>query len=132
MRTSTKTRLRSICAVITFLSVQHADAQSLFNLTASGSACKAASDGSLSCKYKIGNDLEFSIASVGEADAGISFLRSNFNGDYYARFGVMHGCVIITKGMAAPARSLPLDDYVFVSPKTGKIYKNWQECQVAK
>jgi hypothetical protein len=93
------------CAVLTSTS---AAAQSLFQLTAQGTSCKALTDGSLFCRYVVGKDLEFSITSVGAPDAGISFLRSNFKrGDYFARFGVAHGCVVVAEGMAAPSRSVP-------------------------
>ena len=127
MRTSPKTLLRSIWIAVAYLYALNASAQSLFNLAVTGTACKAVSDGSLFCKYQVGKDLEFSITSVGNTNAGISFLRSNFDGDYFARFGLMHGCIIVARGMAAPERGSPADDYVFVSPKTGKIYKSWQE-----
>ena len=119
---------------ITFLfcvllaSASGANAQTLFDLAIQGTSCKAISDGSLFCKYQIGKDLELSITSVGEEDTGISFLRSDFDGDYFARFGVMHGCIIVARGMAAPKRGSAGDDFVFISPKTGRIYKTWREC----
>jgi hypothetical protein len=72
--------------------------------------------------------LEFTIAGVGDPDAGISFLRSDWNGDFYARFGLMHGCVIVTFGKQAP-RGISLSGFAFVSPRSGKVYKTYQECQ---
>jgi hypothetical protein len=69
---------------------------------------------------------------VGAPDAGISFLRSNFKrGDYFARFGVAHGCVVVAEGMTTPRRSVPTD-FAFVSPKTGRTYKTWEECAAAR
>jgi hypothetical protein len=105
-------------------------AQSAFDATVRGTSCKALADGSLFCKYEIGKDLEFSITSVGEKDAGISFLRSSIKGDYWARFGVMHGCVIVLQGEAvSQSTALP---FAFVSPKNGRVYKSWEECQRAR
>jgi hypothetical protein len=105
-------------------------AQSAFDATVRGTSCKALADGSLVCKYEIGKDLEFSITSVGEKDAGISFLRSSIKGDYWARFGVMHGCVIVLQGEAvSQSTALP---FAFVSPKNGRVYKSWEECQRAR
>lgn len=69
-----------------------------FEATTRGTSCGSTSQGSLECKYKVGRDLEFSIAAVGQSDAGISFTRSSYTGDYYAPFGVQHGCVIIAYG----------------------------------
>lgn len=117
-------------AVAVVLASKSAVAQSLFELAVRGALCKQNVQGSLVCNYKVGRDLEFSIAATGEADAGISFLRSNIKGDYYARFGVMHGCVIVSQGEAA-AQSAP-SEYAFVSPKNGRVYRTWQECQSAK
>ena len=132
MRTSYKKLIPSIWIAVAFLYGQDANAQSLFNIAVSGTDCRAISDGSLFCKYEIGKDLEFSITSVGDFDTGISFLRSKFDGDYFARFGVMHGCIIVARGVTAPQSASPADDFVFVSPKTGKIYKSWQECRNTK
>ena len=132
MNISIKRLFPLISIAIALLYGHDANSQPLFNIVTSGTECKAASDGGLFCKYKIGKDLEFSITSVGDPDVGISFLHSNFNGDYFARFGVMHGCIIVARGMAAPEQNLPVDDFVFVSPKTGKIYKTWQDCRVIK
>lgn len=121
--------MRAGLLVFALLTAQSASAQSLFDLAVRGTSCNALSDSSLFCTYQVGKDLEFSITSVGQSDTGISFLRSNINGDYFARYGVMHGCIIVERGMTAPKRKSPEDDYAFVSPKTGQVYKSWQECQ---
>lgn len=105
-------------------------AQSLFDITARGTSCKAISDGSLFCKYEVGKDLEFSVTSVGKEDAGISFLRSNIKGDYWARFGVMHGCIIVAQGEKT-VRTSSSSDFAFVSPKNGRVYQTWEQCQRA-
>ena len=106
-------------------------AQSLFDITTRGTSCKALSDGSLFCKYEVGKDLEFSITSVGREDAGVSFLRSSIKGDYWARFGVLHGCVIVVQGEGT-AQTAARADFAFVSPKNGRVYHTWQECQSGK
>jgi hypothetical protein len=79
----------------------------------------------------VGKDLEFSITAAGEDDVGISFLRSNFKGDYYARFGPSHGCIIVAQGeshSSTVARDFG-SDYAFVSPKNGQVYRTWLECK---
>jgi len=102
-------------------------AQSAFDATARGTECRATSGGSLHCIYRVGKDLEFSITAIGAPDSGVSFLRSNIKGDFYARFGIVHGCIIVTFGDGASPKAA--GDYAFVSPRTGRVYRSWQECQ---
>ena len=79
---------------------QPAFAQSTFDATVRGAACKQNASGALNCVYRVGRDLEFSITDAGATDVGISFVKSNIAGDYYARFGPQHGCVIVAQGQA--------------------------------
>ena len=62
-----------------------------------------------------------------ESDAGITFMSSSFEGDYYATVGMMHGCVIVKPGktLSYPGALL---DFAFVSPRTGKVYTDWVSC----
>ena len=49
---------------------------------------------------------------------------------------VMHGCIIVKRGpkginrdqLCGPGSSF---DYAFISPKNGKVYTNWKDCQSA-
>jgi hypothetical protein len=52
-------------------------------------------------------------------------------GDYYARFGVMHGCIIVARGTRRPESENPFD-FAFISPKNGRVYRDWRDCQAAK
>lgn len=117
-------------ALFLFLTVDPVLAQSAFETAVRGAACRQNANGSLNCTYTVGHDLEFSITAAGEADAGISFIRSSIKGDYYARFGVLHGCIIVAQG---EARTQPAPiDFAYISPKNGRVYKSWQECQSGK
>lgn len=81
----------------------------------------------LNCQYKVGKDLEFSIDGIGMPDTAITFTRTKgLQGDYYASFGLMHGCIIIKHGEKS---KLFFKDFAFVSPKNGKVYQTWQQCQ---
>ena len=107
-------------------------AQTAYEATVRGAECRQDDSGSRHCRYRVGKDLEFAIAAVGESDAGISFLRSSIKGDFYARFGIQHGCVIVSAGESAPKNAVPPNgDFAFVSPKSGKVYRTWQDCQKA-
>src|SRR5262245_721636 len=79
---------------------------------------------STGCTYKVGKDLEFEIAGVGKKDASIYFTRGIKDGDYYMKFGVMHGCIIVSSGKN-------IADMAFVSPKNGKFYPSWVACSKA-
>lgn len=94
----------------------------------SGKHCVSASEGlqAITCEYRVGQALYFTIDGVGEAEAGITFMRSNFDGDFYATVGTLHGCVIVKRGLKYITE--PSLDYAFVSPKNGKVYRRWEEC----
>ncbi len=97
------------------------------DLVIAGMKCTQNSMGSMECNYRVGRSLHFAIAGVGDADAAITFFASSFEGDYYATVGVLHGCVIVKSGKAAPA-GVSVLDFAFVSPRTGKVYADWTEC----
>jgi hypothetical protein len=90
----------------------------------------------MDCRYKVGKDLEFTIAGIGQPDTGVTFVKSSFEGDFYASFGIQHGCVIVKRGQKA-VTSQELSgpdsafDFAFVSPKNGKVYRRWEESQTA-
>jgi hypothetical protein len=116
--------------LLTILSVtQPVAAQTAFEAATRGASCRQNTQGERLCIYRIGRDLEFSITAVGESDAGVSFLRSNITGDFFARTGVQHPCVIVAAGERAPAEArTPAGGYAFVSPFTGLVYRTWQAC----
>jgi len=95
-----------------------------------GMKCRQNSMGSMECDYRVGRSLYFNIAGVGDKDASITFFASSFEGDYYGSIGVMHGCVIVKPGKAIEGPGV--FDFAFVSPRSGKVYADWQSCQQAK
>lgn len=109
------------------------EAQTAFEATSKGARCTQNSQGTRLCRFEVGADLIVSITAVGEPDAGISFLRSNIEGDFFARTAIQHHCVIVSAGMKAPnAAKAPGGDLAFVSPRTGRVYRTWQECETAQ
>ena len=133
--------IRTLVAFLFVLSVHVANAQpapkepqssastgAVYDLSVRGTSCKESrAAGGIECTYRVGKDLEFSIAGIGDPDAGIVFVRSNFDGDYYASYGLQHGCVIVRHGSAAPSPN----DLAFVSPRNGRVYRTWQECRAS-
>ena len=117
-------------------SISAAEDPSTYEIVLSGKACKTGITQSLSCEYRVGNGLHFSIDGIGQPDTGITFKKSSIVGDFYATYGLLHGCVIIKrgpKGITSPNVHGPgsFTDFAFVSPKNGKVYKNWEECNSA-
>lgn len=106
-------------ALLSSLSV--ASDVTVYEMTVKGKVCKEESNQLLSCQYKVGNDLHISLDGIGAPDTGITFIKSNSDGDFYATYGIRHGCVIV--------KSRPYQGYSFISPKNGRIYKGWRECQ---
>ena len=107
---------------------------STYDIVSSGKVCKQTPSHEFSCEYKVGNDLHFTIDGVGGEWTGITFLKSDFDGDFYAKFGLRHGCVIVRRGKknwksdAGDGPGSP-SDYAFISPKNGKVYRDWDACK---
>jgi hypothetical protein len=104
---------------------------SLYDLVLKSKKCHAQAEefgGDIECNYRIGKDLHIAIVAVGEELASVKFFRSSFDGDFYGSIGMMHGCVIVQPGKAAPP---PVDrlGFAFISPKNGKVYRTWEACQ---
>lgn len=101
---------------------------SVYELTVKGKTCEVTSRQSLECNYRVGKNLHVAIAGIGQADTGVAFMKSDFDGDFYATFGVGHGCVIVGRGkkVAIPDKHF---DFAFISPRNGKVYSDWQECK---
>ncbi len=97
-----------------------------YRAVVAGMSCKQSSAGHLECDYRVGRSLHFTIAGVGDGDAGIAFMESSFGGDFYASVGLLHGCVIVWPGKASKNPN-PLD-VAFVSPRDGKVYQDWVTC----
>lgn len=106
-----------------------APADALFDAVLAGKACQDdEATQALTCEYKVGTGLHFLIEGLGQPDTGITFLKSSADEDFFASFAILHGCVIVSRGEngRTPADVL---DFVFVSPRNGKVYRSWEECK---
>lgn len=99
----------------------------IYNFVIAGKTCKESLAQAIECDYKIGKDLHIQIAGIGDPDTGVAFLKSDSNGDYYASFGLNHGCIIVKRGMQSHFDRVSY--YAFISPKNGKVYRDWIECK---
>jgi hypothetical protein len=116
-------------ALLVAVTLQAASVQrSTYDAVVAGMKCQQNSLDGMECDYRVGRSLHFNIAGVGDEDASITFFAASFEGDYYGSIGVLHGCVIVKPGKASES----LIDFAFVSPRTGKVYADWQSCRQAK
>ena len=106
-----------------------------YDLTVSGKSCLEGQSQQLECNYQVGKDLHIAIAGIGQPDTSITFMKSDFDGDFYATHGLRHGCIIVkrgAKGVTAEGHEVgSFFDYSFISPKNGKVYTDWEKCQTA-
>jgi len=111
-----------------WLTASQANAEtSVYELTLKGKQCQENPGQSLECEYRIGETLHIAITGIGQTDTAITFMKSDFKGDFYAAIGVLHGCVIVKRNPYLLDLKNAFD-FAFISPRTGKIYTTWQEC----
>jgi hypothetical protein len=116
-------------------SVSGAKAPGAFNALIDGMSCRQQSGGRMDCDFRVGSTLRFVVAGVGQEDVVISFMQADSVAEYVASIAPLHGCVVVKPVRAADAArasGLQASDsaatYAFVSPRTGKVYRNWQGC----
>ena len=122
--------LAIVVAVAFLYSGQALAGPTTYDLTVKGKLCQDSSTQTIECSYTIGKSLHITISGLGQPDTGVAFMKSDFDGDFYATFGLGHGCVIVKPGKN---RAVPgyFPSFAFISPKNGKVYKDWKECQAA-
>ena len=93
-----------------------------------GKSCSVTDYQQVNCRYRVGKDLDIGIDGIGMPHTGITFYVSNYVGDYYGTFGILHSCVIVSPGKLSDRYLLP-GNKAFISPMNGKVYEDWQSCQ---
>lgn len=87
----------------------------------------------MDCEFKVGRSLYFEVAGVGQPDVAFTVYKADIDGDYYASFplsGKVHDCAIIKPGRkAVRANIVPSLDVAFVSGRTGRVFRTWEECR---
>jgi len=102
-----------------------------FDAVTTGKSCSEDDQQMITCEYKIGNNLHISIPGIGMPDTAVTFFKSDWDGDFYASFGIMHQCVIVKHGKSSHKKDPDigkLTDLAFISPKNGKVYEDWESC----
>jgi hypothetical protein len=120
--------MRTVSILIAcMLLTRSAAAQRTYEAVVSGMRCTQQSSGQVDCDFRVGRSLHFSIAGVGQEDAAVTFYKVDWDGDYYASVGMLHGCVIVKA--AHPTEADGPDIFAFVSPTTGRVYRDWPSCR---
>lgn len=100
---------------------------SIHELTLKGNQCQENPGQSLECENRIGKTLRMAITGIGQTDTAITFMTSDIKGDFYVPIGGLHGCVIV-KPTLELINLQHAFDFACISPRTGKVYRTWQEC----
>lgn len=96
-----------------------------------GARCGLESDGSLTCRYRLGEGLEFTLTHVAQDGARLLWPRPASAGDYEA--GPMaDGCVPVRYGALGLARGGSRFEHAFVSARNGFVYRSLRECRQAR
>jgi hypothetical protein len=103
------------------------DEDAVYRRVVEGMSCKQQPNGQLDCEYRVGRSLWFAIPAVGRYDAAVTVFRADWDGDYYLTYGELHGCAIVKAGKTRPEEERL--QFAFVSPKDGKVYRDWPSCK---
>jgi hypothetical protein len=101
-----------------------------YEATRRGAHCGLETDGSLTCRYRVGADLEFVLTHVAQDDARLQMERSSPEGDYEAGRETVDGCVWVRYG--ARARGGSRFEHAFVSSRNGFVYRTLRECRLSR
>ena len=110
------------------------DSSTTYDYVVKGKKCHESQPQPPMCEYTVGKDLHFLIMNVGKPDAAVAFIKSSFNGDFYATFDLESGCIIVKRGK----KGIKSDNFIgegsvtdnaFVCPRNGNIYKEQKECK---
>ncbi|HKX37535.1 MAG TPA: hypothetical protein VJN20_02650 [Burkholderiales bacterium] len=97
-----------------------------------GARCNLEPSGSLTCRYRVGADLEFLLKRVAERDVRLEILRSSPAGDYYVEPKLVDRCAAVRHGRRGVAGGGFEHSYALISGKNGLVYQSLRECRLSK
>jgi hypothetical protein len=100
--------------------------------TSRGAQCALQKDGTLSCRYVVGRDLEFSLHRVAEKNVGLTITRSDPEGDYMIEPTMHSRCVLVRYGKRGMVQGTSQYVIAAVSGRNGMVYRSMRECRVAR
>ncbi len=100
--------------------------------TSRGAQCDLQPEGTLTCRYRVGRDLEFILVRVAQPDVGLEITRSEPEGDYTIEPTLHSRCVLVRYGKRGMAQGG--SDFVIaaVSGRNGMVYRSLRECRLGR
>ncbi len=100
--------------------------------TSRGAQCALQPDSTLTCRYRVGRELDFTLNRVAEPGVSLQITRSDPEGDYYIEPALLSSCVLVRYGKRGTAQGG--SDYVFavVSGRNGMVYRSTRECRLGR
>ena len=97
-----------------------------------GAQCALQPDGTLTCRYRVGRDLEFTLHRVAAPDVSLEIARSDSEGDYTIDPFLHSRCVLVRYGKRGMA--IGGSDFVIaaVSGRNGMVYRSLRECRLGR
>ncbi len=99
--------------------------------TSRGAQCDLQPDGTLTCRYVVGRDLEFLLTHVAQPDVRLEIVRSDPEGEYSVDPLLNGRCAMVRYGKRG---GMGRSDYVYaaVSGRNGTVYRTLRECRLAR
>lgn len=97
-----------------------------------GARCDLEPTGALTCRYRVGADLEFLLRRVAERDVRLEILRNSPEGDYTVDPVLEDRCAAVRHGGRGVAGGGNPYSYASVSGKNGLVYQTLRECRLSK
>ena len=97
-----------------------------------GARCNLEPAGSLTCRYRIGADLEFMLKRVAERDVQLEILRNSAEGDYTLEPRLVDRCAVVKHGRRGMAGGGFGHNFALVSGKNGLVYQTLRECRLSR
>jgi hypothetical protein len=97
-----------------------------------GAHCNLEPSGSLTCRYRVGADLDFRLRRVAERDVKLEILRNTPEGDYQLQPELVDRCAVVKHGKRGLEGGGFEHNFALISGKNGLVYQTLRECRLSK
>ncbi len=106
--------------------------ESPFDATTHGAKCDLEPTGFLTCHYRVGADLEFTLRRVAEPDVRLEIQRSDPQGDYAVAPKLESRCAVVRHGRRGLEGGGLMTQFALVSGKNGMVYRTLRKCRLSR
>ncbi len=106
--------------------------ESPFEATTHGARCNLEPTGFLTCHYRVGADLEFTLRRVAERDVRLEIQRSDPEGDYVVDPKLDGRCAVVHHGRRGLEGGGSMTRFASVSGKNGMVYRTLRQCRLSR